>query len=778
MNKHYFLGLLLALSFLNGFSQETRVIPLVLDPLDMELEAVDYVEVAYFLTPDSQPIFEEMAEKIWRIQDRPLLILGSTGVALPSHLVGRAELFVDIFLNGQPMWDKPHILHPQKEAIAISPNAVQVVDNLKTSLSKATSLGSSYLAELANYLAGNLSAINMSATSYSIEGYGEVINTSGEWLGVPISGGGDSVWTKNGDQVYLNSEYVGIGNTNPQIGAKLSISATNGAQSGIQIDNVTSTSAIKVNSGTAAYEANATNWGGYFHGNNIALRVEDASTDGIVMDGIGSPSGSIASSVKNGIEIQGTEGSGLWVGQSDSSAIAISRAGNITFDLGFIPGDHGISIGNTHGHGVAVRNALSTGFFVQDAGVHGIMVKNAGINGVQVTSAANDGVNVTGAGSDGITVETATKSGVHVLSSGESGVLVDSAGTNGIEVSSSSHNGVLIENARWAGLRIEDSLAQGITVHRSGWDGIAINGTGDGYHGLNVSSTGANGDAVHIVNASRDGIRIENATSDGIQIDDAGSDAIEVAGATLSGLRVYNTQYGVRSYSNDYGVYVSSCPIAGYFQGTGGGLTSPALRADATNTINGIAAHFTNDSADSTVVIENDSGSINAHLIKGFRDGVAMFRVTNMGQAYANSFNSGGADLAESFDVDEDKAHFEPGDVMVISSQGDRLVGVSQNAYSPKVAGVYATKPGVILGPDVAEGNRIPLGVVGVIPTKVNLDGGVIQPGDLLVTSSDPGVAMKADPARLVPGCVIGKALQLFEGGQDSAVIEVLVNVK
>jgi hypothetical protein len=70
----------------------------------------------------------------------------------------------------------------------------------------------------------------------------------------------------------------------------------------------------------------------------------------------------------------------------------------------------------------------------------------------------------------------------------------------------------------------------------------------------------------------------------------------------------------------------------------------------------------------------------------------------------------------------------------------------------------------------------VPMGVVGVIPTKVCNEGGVIHRGDILVTSSRPGYAMKADLDLLKPGQAIGKALQEFTG--DAGMIKVLVNVK
>jgi hypothetical protein len=72
---------------------------------------------------------------------------------------------------------------------------------------------------------------------------------------------------------------------------------------------------------------------------------------------------------------------------------------------------------------------------------------------------------------------------------------------------------------------------------------------------------------------------------------------------------------------------------------------------------------------------------------------------------------------------------------------------------------------------------------VGVIPTKVSTENGVIRRGDLLVTSSTPGHAMKATPitvggAAFYPGgVIIGKALENFDG-PGTGLIEVMVNVK
>jgi hypothetical protein len=57
------------------------------------------------------------------------------------------------------------------------------------------------------------------------------------------------------------------------------------------------------------------------------------------------------------------------------------------------------------------------------------------------------------------------------------------------------------------------------------------------------------------------------------------------------------------------------------------------------------------------------------------------------------------------------------------------------------------------------------------------MEGGAIKRGDLIVTSSIPGVAMKADPDKVKVGQVLGKALQDFNGSGIGK-INLLVSVK
>ena len=181
------------------------------------------------------------------------------------------------------------------------------------------------------------------------------------------------------------------------------------------------------------------------------------------------------------------------------------------------------------------------------------------------------------------------------------------------------------------------------------------------------------------------------------------------------------------------------------------------------------------------ILVNNTNGGTINSLALFKKNGNNVARIDGAGKGYFNGgTQSSGADLAEAFDVTGDRNEYETGDVLIISTSQDRAVEKSSQAYSTLVAGVYATKPGILLTEediDTDISDKVPMGVVGVIPTKVCIEGGEIKRGDLLVTSSIPGVAMKADIEKVKPGQVIGKALENFNSSSTGK-IKVLVNVK
>ena len=141
----------------------------------------------------------------------------------------------------------------------------------------------------------------------------------------------------------------------------------------------------------------------------------------------------------------------------------------------------------------------------------------------------------------------------------------------------------------------------------------------------------------------------------------------------------------------------------------------------------------------------------------------------------------GGGDYAESVDVRSgDRALYEPGDVLVIDPSAEGKFLRSSQPYSTAVMGIYSTNPGVVGRRQTTDKSHmkaeVPMAMVGVVPTKVNTEGGAIKPGDLLVTSSTPGYAMRGSDRSQLTGAIIGKALGHLDAGKG--VIEVAVSIQ
>lgn len=137
-----------------------------------------------------------------------------------------------------------------------------------------------------------------------------------------------------------------------------------------------------------------------------------------------------------------------------------------------------------------------------------------------------------------------------------------------------------------------------------------------------------------------------------------------------------------------------------------------------------------------------------------------------------------GGDYAESVDLSDDRKRYEPGDVLVIDPNVEGKFVKSTEPYSMAVAGIYSTKPGIVgrRQTTAKSPEEIPMAVVGIVPTKVSAENGVIHPGDVLVTSSTAGYAMKGTDRSLLTGAIVGKAMGSLVSG--SGVIEVLVSLQ
>jgi hypothetical protein len=139
-------------------------------------------------------------------------------------------------------------------------------------------------------------------------------------------------------------------------------------------------------------------------------------------------------------------------------------------------------------------------------------------------------------------------------------------------------------------------------------------------------------------------------------------------------------------------------------------------------------------------------------------------------------FTGGG--YAEAFNVATNS--YTAGDVMAIDPSGTRQLTLSSGPYSKLVAGVYSTTAAVYASPykidDAGQQSMLPVVVHGVVQCNVDDENGPISPGDLLVSSSTPGYAMKGtDPAQLT-GAIVGKALAALPSG--SGTVPVLVTLQ
>ncbi len=334
-------------------------------------------------------------------------------------------------------------------------------------------------------------------------------------------------------------------------------------------------------------------------------------------------------------------------------------------------------------------------------------------------------------------------------------------------------------------------------------------GSGSGVYGSSVSGSGVNGlssTGYGVYASSPDGTGIFATSDNGtaglfdISNPNAYNDVVFASNAGygngITSIATYG--YGVLGIGNDVG----GTGLLGINNAGGEAILGFTISDNASGVVGrndgtyaGVRGFNTANNGIGVLAVANSFGATNGNALVAELEGpdagntavfkandVNVARIDNTGKGFFNGgTQTGGADVAEFFAVEGDRGEYEPGDVLIISESSDRKVEKSSSPYSTLVAGVYATKPGVLLTEENAErdslGNLVPMGVIGVLPTKVCLDGGIIKRGDLLVTSSIAGVAMKADPTKVQIGQVLGKALQPYDGS-GIAKINVLVSIK
>jgi hypothetical protein len=231
----------------------------------------------------------------------------------------------------------------------------------------------------------------------------------------------------------------------------------------------------------------------------------------------------------------------------------------------------------------------------------------------------------------------------------------------------------------------------------------------------------------------------------------------------------YNTDDGVGVHGQSeggYGLYGQGGAWGVYGEGTSHGVMGEC------GSSYGFGGYFRH--TDGGLALVADSGAADNDDIVRFRNDFNIrFKVQGDGDVYIDgSYYDTGADFAEMLSAHGD---LEPADVLIIGADGQ--LTRSTAPYQTSVVGVYSTRPGFVggVGEDDDLTGKVPLAILGIVPLKASAENGAILPGDLLVTSSTAGHAMRAG-SNPPQGSVLGKALgELREG---TGVIDILVTLQ
>jgi hypothetical protein len=332
-----------------------------------------------------------------------------------------------------------------------------------------------------------------------------------------------------------------------------------------------------------------------------------------------------------------------------------------------------------------------------------------------------------------------------------------------LTILNSSNPYILISNggagggAQWGGM-IEGYSVSGV----GGFLGLGVYNNGGYTQGITVNQLGQVGIGTRLDVTA--GNSSQTAPVVGISIDGPNSPANANGAQDLRFSFASAGSAGVRSYRGGaWDTYLEFLT-----NGVSQGSDSPQVRMMISQTGNvGIGTTGPAYTLDVAGTIRTSSGGVI------FPDG------STQTTAFTAAACSSGGDYAESVDMRGDRNNYEPGDVLTIDPESPGAFSKTSTPYSTLVAGVYSTKPGFTGRRQPAtkpKDGEVPMAMVGIVPTKVSTENGPIHIGDLLVTSSTPGYAMRGTDRLLLAGAVIGKAL----GSLDSStgVIEVLISLQ
>jgi hypothetical protein len=136
---------------------------------------------------------------------------------------------------------------------------------------------------------------------------------------------------------------------------------------------------------------------------------------------------------------------------------------------------------------------------------------------------------------------------------------------------------------------------------------------------------------------------------------------------------------------------------------------------------------------------------------------------------------TGGSDLAEPFAISARDETVSEGDVVVIDDAHPGQLTLTDQPYDTRVAGVISgancIHPGIQMHQQgLLEGGRN-VALTCRVYVQADTSNGSIKPGDMLTTSTTPGVAMKVTDHARAGGAILGKAMSALTGGRGMVLV-------
>lgn len=188
-----------------------------------------------------------------------------------------------------------------------------------------------------------------------------------------------------------------------------------------------------------------------------------------------------------------------------------------------------------------------------------------------------------------------------------------------------------------------------------------------------------------------------------------------------------------------------------------------------------------NNAAGETVFlsVDEDGGRIDVTDNAGTQ--VVIIGADGDGQGYVSISGERVHDTAEIFDL-ATRRGVVPGTVMAADAAGNGTLRPAAVPYDRKAVGVISGagvfRHGILIGARKDGSRDLPIALSGQVYVRVSTENGAIAPGDLLVSSSSEGVAMRATDMQLAFGSVIGKALESYSGAAAEGLVRMLVMVR